>query len=208
MWPTGRIADSKSMGKTPNANCRTGAWADESTRTVGVETPVYLLGATLADAAAAEFARETTRALHTSASKLHWRELGHKGKLCSVNSIAELDVEHIVVIASPLDPKRQERARAKCLERLCWEVEDRGGQSLFLEARTTSLNRRDRALIPRLRGARALPIDVHVHWLLGSSDPMLWIADQVIGAYGDAIAGNDEYLAAIEQDINAIPLGI
>ncbi len=37
---------------------------------------------------------------------------------------------------------------------------------------------------------------------------MLWIADQVIGAYGDAIAGNDEYLAAIEQDINAIPLGI
>lgn len=78
------------MGKTPNANCRTDAWADESMRTVGVETPVYLLGATLADTAAAEFARETMRALHTSASKLHWRELGHKGKLRSVNSIAEL----------------------------------------------------------------------------------------------------------------------
>jgi hypothetical protein len=28
-----------------------------------------------------------------------------------------------VVVATPLDPKRQKRARAKCLERLCWEIE-------------------------------------------------------------------------------------
>ncbi|MGJ9403554.1 hypothetical protein [Arthrobacter sp. KK5.5] len=184
------------------------AWGDESMRTVGVKTPLYLLGAALADAPSADIARESMRGVHKSGLKLHWRELEHKDKLQSVQAIANLRLDHIVIAASPLDPKRQERARAKCLERLCWEIEGRGGKSLFLEARTDSLNKRDRALIPRLRGAQALPVGLHVDWLLGSSDPMLWIADQVVGAYGDALAGNDEYLEVVKKDVLIVPIGI
>ena len=72
---------------------------------------------------------------------------------------------------------------------------------MVLEARTPSLNKRDRALIPKLRGKKALPIGLKIDWQLGSEDPMLWIADQVLGAYGDAETGAKEYLSVIVQDV-------
>lgn len=170
-------------------------------RSENVPEPMYLLGAALADHVAAEGARDAMRAIHKSGKKLHWRDLDHKAKLQSVETIADLQLDHLVVVAAPLDIKRQERARAKCLERLCWEVEDLGGSHVVLEARTPSLNKRDRALIPKLRGKKALPIGLKIDWQLGSEDPMLWIADQVLGAYGDAETGAKEYLSVIVQDV-------
>ena len=178
-----------------------GAWADESMRFSNVAEPMYLLGAALANQEVAAEARAAMRSIHTSGPKLHWRDLDPKAKLRSVDTIASLRLDHIVVVATPLDPKRQERARAKCIERLCWEVQDLGGSHVVLEARTESLNARDRKLIPKLRGKNALPVNLRVDWLLGSKDPMLWVADQVLGAYGDAATGDDRYLSAIKQDI-------
>ncbi|MCG2623027.1 hypothetical protein LVY72_14080 [Arthrobacter sp. I2-34] len=178
-----------------------GAWGDESMRTSKVSEPMYLLGAALADEATAAEAREAMRMIHRSGPKLHWRDLDHKAKLQSVETIASLSLDHLVVVATPLDPKRQERARAKCIERLCWEVEDLGGSQVILEARTPSLNARDRNLIPKLRGKSALPVNLRVDWLRGSEDPMLWVADQVLGAYGDAETGDERYMSVIIQDV-------
>ncbi|GAA2125138.1 hypothetical protein GCM10009825_01200 [Arthrobacter humicola] len=170
-------------------------------RTIKVSEPMYLLGATVANQEVAERAREAMISIHKSGPKLHWRDLDSKAKRRSVETVAALDLDHVVVVASPMDPRRQERARAKCIERLCWEVDELGATHVTLEARTASLNARDRALIPRLRGRNALPTQLRVDWLLGSRDPMLWIADQVLGAYGDAETGDFQYLRTIEDDI-------
>jgi hypothetical protein len=177
------------------------AWGDESMRTTKVPVPLYMLGAALANEATATKAREAMRAIHKSGPKLHWRDLDHKAKLRSMETISLLQLDHIVVVASPLDPRRQERARGKCIERLCWEIEDLGGTHVTLEARTPSLNQRDRNLIPKLRGRGALPMSLRVDWLRGSEDPMLWVADQVLGALGEAETGDSRYLAAIVQDV-------
>lgn len=189
------------MDKITTLSISIGAWGDESMRSGNVTEPMYLLGAALADHTAAARARAAMRAIHTSGRKLHWRDLDPKAKRRSVETIAGLDLQHLVVVAAPLDIRRQERARAKCLERLCWEVEDLGGSHVILEARTPSLNKRDRELIPKLRGKNALPVGLQVDWQLGSEDPMLWIADQVLGAYGDAETGEQDYLAVIAHNV-------
>lgn len=170
-------------------------------RLTKVPSPMYLLGAALADEVTAVQAREAMLGIHKKGPKLHWRDLDPRAKTLSVEAVASLSLDHIVVIASPLDPRRQERARAKCIERLCWEVEDLGGTSVTFEARTQSLNQRDRQLIPKLRGKGALPVGLRVDWLRGSEDPMLWIADQVLGAIGDAEAGEPRYFKTILDDV-------
>ncbi|WP_372696814.1 hypothetical protein [Arthrobacter sp. JSM 101049] len=164
------------MEEAADSNQAIYAWGDESMRSVGVPAPIFLLGAVLTVVTAAALARETIRSVNTTGHKLHWRDLEHKDKLHSARAIADLKLDHVVVAAGPLDPKRQERARAKCLERLCWEIETRGGKNLYLEARTPSLNRRDRALIPQLRGAKALPLGRHQDLLPGSRGMSIWRA--------------------------------
>ncbi|SDI87048.1 hypothetical protein SAMN04488693_1292 [Arthrobacter subterraneus] len=183
-----------------------GAWGDESMRVTNVSEPMYLLGVALADEPTAERAREAMHSIHKAGPKLHWRDLEPKAKARSVETVGSLGLDHLVVVAAPLDPRRQERARAKCLERLCWEVQDLGGSRVVLESRTESLNQRDRNLIPKLRGQNALPMGLRVDWQLGSEEPMLWIADQVLGAYGDAQTGETQYLSIIEQDIAVCPI--
>lgn len=178
-----------------------GAWGDESMRLTKVPTPMYMLGAALADEATAARARDAMLGIHKKGPKLHWRDLEPRAKMLSVEAVASLSLDHIVVVASPLDPRKQERARAKCIERLCWEVEDLGGTSVTFEARTQSLNQRDRLLIPKLRGKGALPVGLRVDWMRGSEDPMLWIADQVLGAIGDAEAGEPRYFKTILEDV-------
>lgn len=178
------------------------AWADESMRFTHVSEPMYILGAALADRENAERAREAMHAIHKAGRKLHWRDLDPTAKHQSIATVASLGLSHLVVVAAPMDPKRQERARAKCLERLCWEVQRLGGRQVILEARTPSLNQRDRTLIPKLRRRNALPADLRLDWQLGSEDPMLWIADQVLGAFGDAETGHGQYLSIIDQDVH------
>ena len=72
---------------------------------------------------------------------------------------------------------------------------------MVLEGRTETLNARDRKLVPKLRGRNALPINLRIDWLQGSEEPMLWAADQVLGAFGDAEAGDGKYLDAIGDGV-------
>lgn len=68
--------------------------------------------------------------------------------------ISDFDAYHVVVVAAPIDPRRQERARALCLERLAWQLDAHGVELLTLEARPTQLMRRDIRTIDALRGKR------------------------------------------------------
>ena len=167
------------------------AWGDESIRTVGVDRPSYLLGAVVCDSSATDTYREQLRHLRRGKSKLHWRDLGAKGRTQAIDVIANLNAYHVVVVAAPVDLRRQERARALCLERLAWELDSDGVELLTLEARPPNLMRRDRQLVDVLRTRQALPTGLRVQHGFPSEEPMLWIADQVLGALGESLAGGD-----------------
>jgi hypothetical protein len=103
--------------------------------------------------------------------------------------IAGFDSYHVVVVAAPVDLKRQERARALCLERLAWELDSHGVDMLTLEARPPQLMKKDLRTIDSLRRKQALPKGLRIDHGQPSAEPMLWIADQVLGALGERMSG-------------------
>lgn len=169
------------------------AWVDESMRVPPTEQGMYLLGAVIADPSECGSKREELRAvLPRGARKLHWSDMDDREKKQVTGLVTGFDVAHMVVIGTPLNLKKQEKARAKCMERLLWELGEMQVSNVFLEHRTPSLNKRDMRLVDQLRGRRAMPATLRVDVALPSVEPMLWISDQVLGAMGDAEAGNDE----------------
>ena len=145
------------FGSVTDAGIELHAWGDESARTVGLETPAYLLGAVVADPAACQTFRDRMRELQTTRSKLHWHELDAKHRDLVIAAVADFDLYHVVVIGTPMNHRKQERARALCLERLARELDEQHEVSqLILESRPQSLIRRDRRTIDALRGRNAL----------------------------------------------------
>lgn len=176
------------------------AWGDESMRTVGVERPSYLLGAAVADVSRCDDMRNELQRLPRRGPKLHWRDQDVRAKRAAIATIASFDAYHAVVIAAPVDPRRQERARALCLERLAWQLDGHGVQLLTLEARPPQLMRRDLRTIDALRGKHALPAGIRIDHAQPSEEPMVWIADQVLGALGEKMAGGrSEWFDAVSS---------
>ncbi|TYC96639.1 hypothetical protein FQ377_13725 [Arthrobacter echini] len=168
------------------------AWVDESMRGATKDQGMYLLGAVVADPTECESTRDELRAvLPKGARKLHWTDMEDRAKKQVTALVCGLDVAHLVVIGTPLDLKKQEKARAKCMERLLWELGEMEVSRVVLEHRTPSLNSRDMKLVDRLRGRQAMPASLRVDIAQPSSEPMLWIPDQMLGAMGDAEANDN-----------------
>lgn len=155
------------------------AWVDESMRSVDVEAPMYLLGAVIANPSECGPVRGRLRALLPSGTKLHWRDMDDRTKKQSTSLLSSFDHAHVVVVATPLNIRKQERARAVCLERMFFELGQMDVTRVCLESRTQSLNRRDMRLIDRLRGKQSMPPGLRVDIELPSAEPMLWIPDQM-----------------------------
>lgn len=183
------------------------AWIDESMRSESAAEPMYLLGAVIADPQQCD---ETRRQLKTiqpkGAPKLHWRQMKPAEKTLATTVISAFDLAHLVVIATPLDRRKQERARAACMERLLWELGQLGVSHAILEQRTQSLNDRDMQLIRRLRGKRAIPSSLRVEVGQPSTEPMLWVPDQVLGAVGDDRTGQGRWIDLYSQPIEQIAI--
>lgn len=126
----------------------------------------------------------------------------------SITTIADFDVYHVVVIAAPIDVRRQEHARALCLARLAWHLDDAGVQILTLEARPPQLMRRDLRTIDALRGRHALPSGLRIDHAQPSIEPMLWVADQVLGALGESLTGGSyEWFDAVRARTTVVDIG-
>lgn len=176
-----------------NAASLTTAWGDESVRMVG-EPPFYMLGVCLLGGLDDPGIERLASLKPAGSRKLHWRDMGRvlqRESLCILNSIERAD---IVVIASPLNGRRQERARRKCLEALLPELERRGIERVVLESRKQSSDRHDLDYVDYAKGAR-LVSSIRVEHEDGAFEPRLWIVDQMLGAMGDQLTrrGNWKY---------------
>lgn len=185
------------------------AWVDESMRQKDVAVPMYLLGAVVADSSRCDGARQELRSiLPKGAPKLHWHAMEPREKNRATTVVTSLDATHLVVVGTPLNHRKQERARAQCMEQLYWRLGELGVSRVFLEQRTRSLNQKDLQLVNVLRIRKVMPEGLRVEIAQPSTEPMLWIPDQMLGALGDAEADEGRWFAQYDGAIERIDITV
>lgn len=167
------------------------AWVDESIHNPGDRTPgMYVLAAVVADPTSCDGPRQAlTALLPRGRDRLHWRNEDEPLRRKITATIASCDLASVVVVGVALDPGRQERARRQCMRRLLYEMDQLGVSQVWLEARTSSLNKKDMFLIDQLRGEQAISKGLRVDLGRPLDEPMLWIPDAIAGAVSAARKG-------------------
>lgn len=184
------------------------AWVDESIHTPGPDTQgMYVLASVVADPTGCDHARAAlAELLPKGRGRLHWRDEGEPLRRKITAAIVTCDFASVVVVGVELEPSKQERARRKCLRRLLHEMESIGVSQVWLESRTTSLNRQDMWLVDKLRGERALSKGLRVDMSRPLEEPMLWVPDAIAGAVAAARKGGEaehrEVLGTMVQEID------
>jgi len=194
--PVGRRAARTAAGLSPLH-----AWVDKSMIQRGREG-TYLLAAAVADPARCEATREVLRSLRTGREpKLHWNSENPSRRARIAAAIAQFDIPSVVMVGTPLDQRRQERARRCCMEELLPHLAALGVAHVWLEARTASLDAKDRAHVEAMRGRRLLSTALRIDIARPSEEPMLWLPDIVAGAVSAAHQGEGRYLELLRPMI-------
>jgi hypothetical protein len=167
------------------------AYVDESVR---ARDGLYVLAAVIVADAQADRHREALRAmLRHGQRRLHWRDESGKRRGLLASTVGLLPHSGTVMIATGVTPRRQERARRKCIERLLAELAGRGVASVVFERRHEELDARDRAMVAALRRQHSVPAWLHTSWVPAADDPLLWLPDIAAGAASLAAAGDARY---------------
>ncbi|NYI81204.1 hypothetical protein [Nocardioides panzhihuensis] len=178
------------------------AWVDES---IHLDAGFYLIAAAIADPTDCDQHRDTARGLvRRVGGRLHWHHELPKAKARIAEAFGQLDLAHTIVVASPIDPRRQERARRKCLERLLPELEHTGITQAWFETRTARLNRQDLKMVDAMRSSGTLTGALRVDFANPNVEPMLWIPDVIAGAVGAARRGDPSYKSSLRAPIDEL----
>lgn len=161
------------------------AFADESVR-AAANPPMYLVTATIIPEDADLSPLETM--LPHGASKLHWRDLSLRNQREALARIETLGSQSTIVVASPIDPKKQERARRKDLEVLSPLLEAKGVTRLILESRFPVADEKDAAHFRAMR-RRGFINAIELHFADPATEHRLWVPDQILGAWGEEATG-------------------
>lgn len=166
------------------------AFMDESESDRRADPHTYILAAALMDADAAEDVRKTLRGLLVPGQrKLHWRDEPAPRKALIAERIASLDALHLIVVRDDRRGESSERRRRKCLERMAWELDQRGVVRFVAESREATQNVRDMRVFNVMRSSRAISSRLRLFHEPGPAEPVLWLADAVAGAYAAARTG-------------------
>ena len=161
------------------------AYVDESVRTAA-NPPAYLMAATIMTGKDQLAPFEAL--LPKGARKLHWTDMTDDLRGQSVHLLSELSHVTTVVVATPLNPKKQRRARTKCIERLLPALEELGVSLAVFESLNYKVeNVRDVEAAERMRTASVISSIRVEH--AGIEEHGLWLPDQMLGAYWNAICG-------------------
>lgn len=167
------------------------AYGDESVRMVG-DPPFYMLGVSLMGADSVPELERIFASVPGDARKLHWRQLSRRKQRDSLRALAGIERTDIVVVASPLSGRKQERARRKCFEALLPTLEKRGVERLVLESRRPGSDKFDLDYIAFAKGSHLVE-SIRIEHEYGADQPKLWVADQVLGAMGDYLTRTGEW---------------
>lgn len=159
------------------------AWVDESIHLDAKPHGIYVLAATITSTNNdLEILRSTLRSLVVKPRRrLHWRDEDNATRSKIISAIVKMDLHHVVIVRNAVDPKRQERARRKCLERLLFELDCRQVKIVWLEHRSESLNKRDLDFIDTMRITGMITDQLRVTFSKPHDEPLLWLPDAVAG---------------------------
>lgn len=171
-----------------------------------VDAGLYLLAAVVCDAAGCVPYRDTLRSLlDADQPKLHWGAESPQRRIKIVETVSGFDMDSVVVIGTPMDRKKQERARAVCMESLAVYLAELEVTQVFLEEREATLNARDARLIESMRGKKLIPAGLRIDVARPSVEPMLWLPDIVAGAVGQERVRNvSEYLDPLRSMVTEL----
>jgi ribosomal protein L39E len=137
--------------------------------------------------------------------RLHWRDENVKRRRTIAATIAEDDIAHTVVIGTPLNEQKQERARRICMESMLMELDRRGVRQVWMESRKPSQDLKDLKMLDAARSKGFLGAGLRLDFARPKAEPMLWIPDAVAGALGAALKADDmiprEMLAASAAEL-------
>ncbi|SDG78973.1 hypothetical protein SAMN04489810_1298 [Microbacterium pygmaeum] len=161
----------------------------------------YLIGAALIPINLCEEVRERVRTLALPGQiKLHWTDEGESRRRTIVKRLAELAPMTVVITHLSERMRRNERCRRKCLEALYHDMVELESFELTLEHRSDAQNLQDRAHIVALQG-QGLDKRVRIDHRRGGDEPLLWIADVLLGAVNAAEIGEPGHLEALQNTI-------
>lgn len=137
---------------------------------------------------------------------LHWRAESDERRMVLVEAVADLGFVAFVSACHPVEPRRQERARARNLKRLGHVLSRKEGiVSVVIEARSRVLDRRDAVAFREARAAGTVSATFRFDHAKKSDDPLLWAADIITSAQAyDLTSAGKPYWAPLQR----IVLGI
>ena len=185
--------------KVPDSAFR--AFIDESSALRDDDRQEYLVcGALLPDDACEDIREQLRPLLLPGQIKLHWTDESERRRRDIVGQIVELGPMNVVV--SHLDARRRrvERYRRKCLELLYHELLAMEVFDLTLECRSDAQDRSDRAHMVALQ-AQGLDRQLRIGHRRGGDEPLLWIADAVLGAINAAHMGESTHLESLRSTL-------
>ncbi|MFC4063245.1 hypothetical protein ACFOWE_33610 [Planomonospora corallina] len=175
------------------------AYVDESMR---VSAGLYLMAAVLVPPACAEVYRMALRGLLLrNQRRLHWRDEKDRRRTQLAETVGALGPSGIVIVGTGLDRGRQERARRKCMERLLWELVNRGVGEVVFESRGSHLDNSDRVMIDVMRTRNLLPDRIRAVWRDPVLEPLVWMPDIVAGAASLAEVGEESLMKSIGGEV-------
>jgi hypothetical protein len=169
-------------------------YVDES-MCFNVEESAYVFGAAILDDEHVNDVREKVKELKVSGLRFHWRREAATSQDAAVATLIGLPAIHLVVVGTPLDLRRQERGRRKCLERLLYELAHVGVSQVWLESRNKLLDERDIKIVDVMRVRGGLGSQIRVSHGKPLGEPLLWLGDLIAGAYAAQDPRHREMLA-------------
>lgn len=177
------------------------AYLDESSANRGDDQQEYLVCAAILPEDACDAARDCLRPLLLPGQiKFHWTDESDVRKHEIVAQIVALGSMNVVVAHLDARLRKVERYRRKCLEVVYYELLAMGVFDVVLESRSPKQDKSDRAHIVGLQG-QGLDKRIRITHQRGGDEPLLWIADAVLGSINAAHLGEASYYEALNSTL-------
>jgi len=188
----GRLGYSPDSQGQAAVNTGLSAYVDESLR---VSDSLYVLAAVLVADRHADERRSALRGLLASKQlRLHWRDESATRREQIAKAAADLCQSGVIVCGTGMTAGGQARARAKCLQRLLWELSARGVDRVVLESAGPHADLADLRIIDALRVQNAVRAVLRVEHGDPLKEPLLWLPDVAAGAAAMAETGTPRFL--------------
>ncbi len=143
--------------------------------------------------------RESMLALKNSGElKIRWHQSSPKRRHKLTATVARMPLSLISVAHHGRSAEATERQRRKTLERIIYETNADVPQTLTLESRGISDDRKDIAFMSKLRRSSGRLESTQIEHVPGRMEPLLWIPDIVCGAVFAHLNGESEFWQVIQ----------